>query len=155
MTEQTRHTYIEGEEYRWGRWAPHDTSIPDHGYDVAGMLRRAADMIDQMRLAPRIEDRAELLLDVYKLLDNGHWLVPKVKAWCVVKHYGDPKWENEFPGPAVWSAHFTEADAEAYAEVIRAKYNAYGEQLDGGYRQNWFTVERTWARAHEFKTPPK
>lgn len=71
------------------------------------------------------------IVDAYRSLDTIARYLPKVEAWCVVKHYNDIDWK-----PAVWCGCTTREQAETLAMAIAAHYGKRKHFADS------FVVER-------------
>lgn len=69
--------------------------------------------------------------------------VPRVRAWCVVKHYG-----NGWP-KTVWVACTTRGQAE----VLAPRVGAFFERIEGTSPGDYFAVEEAEARVYQLLLP--
>jgi len=105
-------------QYHRGRLSdPHNGTTHWSPSDMAEALRYCAELLEGD------SDYFELA-DVAAFLQNAPNYMPKVKAWCVVKHYRDHDPETGQWSPAVWVGFTNQAQAEQFAPVIQAHYDA-------------------------------
>lgn len=93
-------------------------------------------------------DRAQELADLAMVLKRLE--LPKVRAWCVMKHYGTRE-SAPASRPIVWCGCKTREQAEAFAAAIQAHYNA--DSPGGDYWGNRFLVEHGEASVQDLIDP--
>lgn len=94
-------------------------------------------------------DRAQELADLLEVLAGLRRNLPKVRAWCVMKHYSDHDPKSGTWKPIVWCACKTREHAEAIAKATQAHYDA--RQLGGC--PDKFVVERGEAHVSQLIAP--
>jgi hypothetical protein len=111
--------------------------------ELASLLREAATVVEQS------SDPTELA-DVYCFLADAHRTLPKVQAWCVVKHYAPSLLPDAHVWkPAVWTAHLSKEQAEEFAVAIAAHYRKKYPH----HRPDEFLVEQRVAGVSNFIHP--
>lgn len=126
-----------GTQFDNGRFTQSVNGIP---YNLEGqlsrLLREAADVIDTK------PTDVEAMADVYCFLDNAQRIMPKIEAWCSVKHYGDKNPDSAWYGKtAIWSAHVTKRAAERAAAAAQKQYGD----------RDPFVAERAEAHIYRFE----
>jgi hypothetical protein len=114
--------------------------------------RKPSDLIPRLEAALKIarqhstravdETALAAMAELGALLDDIDRCIPKIEAWCVVKHYNSPEWK-----PALWCAFHTKERAEAFAPVIAEAYRAVGKPW---WEPERWLVERKPARLSDF-----
>lgn len=91
-------------------------------------------------------DAFSKLVEAAEALDQISRYLPKIKAYCVVKHYHSSGWS-----PAVWLGFTTETQANAFRDVIAAHYSA--EAKRNGWNLDEWKVELQPCRIHRMVKP--